>query len=810
MKKLALVISLAMAIVVGGCKSKNQGGDGDGSTAEKSISFLSNEMLPRSLDLGQNIEPYTLEELVLLRNYPYAMHGLYFLDANINGFFSNNTDWYTNLYNDLYNQAEENGTAFPVEYDDIKLTPEEAAFVARVDERIEQLKKQQYADKSGLRIGNPYMAVNRRQFTEVDSAFMQNLSAFNFTIAHGKAEQLFHIYEENDYRNIPSFITSDLFLQAFHIYFSYVLKSLEKDIFMPSITEITESMYRNAMRIAGEAQEERIKDLAEHTVAFYAIPYYFLSGKKVPVSPKYEKAVANEIENIKAERSTLPAFLATKGVEFPFDMFKPRGNYTRSEKSKAYFRAMMWLQVAYFCLDEHADFEKLVFQANLLNESKGQNGKPLTALYQGMYDQTAFLMGESDNLSVMDIVRIMQKKNIKGVEQALNSNVLATLHKEMTLLAEQKNKISPKIEVSCRDKVNFMPQRYLPDNEVLQDLVDVAPNSERAYPKGLDVFAVNGLPQAEDLLLNFYKEDKKWSDYKKELNRLKDKFRSYKPAESPLYNRWLESLFAMVRMSDNVPDFMKTTEWGYKNLNTALASWAELKHDAILYGEQPMSAECGGGEGLPQPFVRGYIEPNLPLWTKMDELLEVTKSLLRKHNCLTEDLEFKTNQLQEHVRFALEITKKELARESLTKEEYWTIEVLGSFMEYYTLSVLDPETSFDSWIYVEGPDRSVATVADVYTRNVLGCEKQGILHVGTGGVNSIYVVVEIDGFLYLTRGATFSYYEFVRELDNRLTDEEWQKMLEEEKAPSIPEWMKPLVVGKSPKTDDREHYSSGC
>ena len=31
-----------------------------------------------------------------------------------------------------------------------------------------------------------------------------------------------------------------------------------------------------------------------------------------------------------------------------------------------------------------------------------------------------------------------------------------------------------------------------------------------------------------------------------------------------------------------------------KNLNTALASWAELKHDTILYGKQS-GAECGDG-----------------------------------------------------------------------------------------------------------------------------------------------------------------------------------------------------------------------
>ncbi|MCS2582582.1 DUF3160 domain-containing protein [Bacteroides sp. BFG-551] len=45
------------------------------------------------------------------------------------------------------------------------------------------------------------------------------------------------------------------------------------------------------------------------------------------------------------------------------------------------------------------------------------------------------------------------------------------------------------------------------------------------------------------------------------------------------------------------------------------ASWAELKHDAILYGEQPMAAECGGA-GPPDPIVVGYVEPNLPFGRK--------------------------------------------------------------------------------------------------------------------------------------------------------------------------------------------------
>ena len=61
---------------------------------------------------------------------------------------------------------------------------------------------------------------------------------------------------------------------------------------------------------------------------------------------------------------------------------------------------------------------------------------------------------------------------------------------------------------------------------------------------------------------------------------------------------------------------------------------------------------------------------------------------------------------------------------------------------------------------MQGPDKSIAVVADIYTRNVRGCDKNGVLHVATGNANNIYVVVEIEGNLYLTRGATFSYYEF--------------------------------------------------
>jgi hypothetical protein len=132
-------------------------------------------------------------------------------------------------------------------------------------------------------------------------------------------------------------------------------------------------------------------------------------------------------------------------------------------------------------------------------------------------------------------------------------------------------------------------------------------------------------------------------------------------------------------------------------------------------------------------------------------------------------------------------------------------------MEWFTLSVLDPSLEYiDSWSNVKGADRSVAVVADIYTRNIMGCDKQGILYEATGSPNKIFVLVECNGHIYLATGATFSYYEFVRGMGDRLTDEQWQEMLEQKKAPAQPSWFAPLLIDEKVESSETFLYSSGC
>ena len=772
-------------------------------------SLLTDTVLPQFIDLKQDISHLSFQELRLLRSYPYAIQGYHFMEADINAFFSANTKWYNNLVNDIYWDAEEGKGKFAESYEEVNLTPEEKAFVDRIDARMTELRQHQFIQRDSYYLGNTNNIVNLFQFKDIDKEILEKLQQNNFVITKGNNLQLFHAYEENDYRQVPNFITTDLYLQAFHMYFSYILKSLEKQHIIPTLEMLCHSFNAACIKLAEQTEDESLKDMAEHAATFYAIPYYLLTNKTLTVPSKYETEYQEEIEHINKQEDNFSDFLSYKDAYFPYSLFKPRGHYTREPQLQAYFKAMMWLQTACFCREQQEQLKRSIFQAAVLCTYKSIDQTPLIKLYQHIYTPLTFLMGEADNLSIFDIARILEKNNAIHIEDALTAGQIEKVNQALIELAKHKNNIKPQIEITCRDKINFMPQRYLSDNEVIQKLVDVNPNSQRAYPKGLDVFATFGTGTAESLLIDFYKEPNNWSEYSKELQQLKDKFKTSKSTQLSVYELWMKSLLTMQQTDKNNPGFMQTPEWGYKNLNTALASWAELKHDAILYGEQPMAAECGGA-GPPDPIVVGYVEPNLPFWRKMENILQATRLILQQNDCMTDDLKGKTDQLNDYVTFLIQVTEKELRGEKLTEPEYRTLEYMGSSIEYFTLSVVDPDLHLDDWSLVQGPDKSIAIVAGIYTRNIRGCNKNGILHIATGNANNIYVVVEIEGNLYLTRGATFSYYEFVQPLGTRLTDEEWQKMLEEKKAPAVPEWMKSILIEKEPHVNERVFYSSGC
>jgi len=775
---------------------------------------LKNDHIKKSLK--QDLSNKTMDDLLMLRNGVYAANGLLFKNENLYSRFigkKSHIPWYANYLCFLaeweYRKKGKKNVHITDEKN-IKLSAAEKEFVDKVDERIAEIRKNgMYVNKNGYTVGNTDHIVNTDK-VELSKSYMDKLSRNNFVIVNsdtGKL-QLFHIYEENDYRAMPSFVTTDLFLQAFHLYISYALKALEAKKFIPALNDLTYSLYNAAME-QSKSKNEEIAQIAEYNAAFYAVPYTLLTGKSLKVPAKYQDGYAHEVKMSKeANADGAVSKLLSVGYDgdpsndviMQYSLFKPRGHYTRKPQMEAYFRAMMWLQKAYSCRDKNLHLKQNIFTAALLNTAKSSKGKPLIDVYASIFEPTAVLVGEPNNLSVMDIADILEDEKIKDLPTALSDESVKKVDGMLTALAKRII-IKPNLLTSCLDKINFMPQRYVIDAEVLQDMADTSFNAPRAFPKGLDVFSAFGSTTASDVLDNFYKEKNKWVMYPAEMGKLQKKFSNFDGWDKSAYNKWIEALLTLQKGDKSYPVFMNTKAWDYKNLNTSLASWAELKHDFILYTEQPLSAESGEcGEYLPKPDVEvGYVEPNIMFWNKLDELIKLTDNTLAKHNLLDAGLKGKSGELRKFFTFLIDVSKKESAKQPLTLAEYQTIKGIGGAVENFTLTTLDPDLTPTEWYSVRGPDRSIAVVADVYTRNIPGDPKNGVLHVATGKANEIYVVVEINGYLYLTRGATFSYYEFVMPEGTRLTDVEWQKIEDNKsKRPPIQDWMKEIVNDKRP------------
>ena len=110
------------------------------------------------------------------------------------------------------------------------------------------------------------------------------------------------------------------------------------------------------------------------------------------------------------------------------------------------------------------------------------------------------------------------------------------------------------------------------------------------------------------------------------------------------------------------------------------------------------------------------------------------------------------------------------------------------------------ENEITSWYEIENAtDRRMPVVVDLMrvVENNVGLPKDEIFSIGTGKPMEIFVIYPHEGKLYLGRGATFSYYEFLNK--ERLTDEDWQKMVYDN-ATEFPTWYKDLV------TEEKEDF----
>lgn len=765
-------------------------------------------LLGKPINPKMDVSKLPLYLVRIYRQIPAAQRGFWLMQQDLNSVFSQ-TGWYEER---AMEAAAKNGgePATP------RLTPEEQAFTDRLMARERELLKENFTVTKGYRV-NLRNLVNPYQLETFSEGMQEALARNGFVIVPKQSIQHFHVYENNDYRCFPSFVTTDLHLQLFHMYFDFVLRNLEEEKLIPLLTTFTGNMYNLMKQQATTTRDAATRAAAEYNQTYYAIGRALLTGQALQAVPAaYRTMAEKEVKNVKASEDTYSEFLGYPHVKYPYGLYRPRGHYTRNQRLERYFRAMMWFQNVPQCLDNDEQFRRIVLQAATLNAHPEEMKR-----CNAMMEPIEFLVGEPDNVAVRQVADVMKRDKSDLKRVMTDAKALAKLRDEVKKLADAQNRIRPaeEFELTCRDKINLMPQRYLADSEVMLNMVDEkSEETRRGCPRGLDVFAAFGNETAERILLDELKEAARWDKFTERLGRMKTRMAGL-DRNRTVYNKWMEALLEMTKAEAKYPYFMQSPQWGKKNLNAALASWAELRHDVILYAEQAMAAECGG-MGLPEPYSVGYVEPNTRYWRKAIELIDMVTNLLRKHGLMTERIGNIGSSVREQTEFLLNVSEKELAGRVLTEEEYNQIQKIGSSFEWITLEVLrtgkgnngEESVAYNSWDDVQGTDKSVAVVADVFTANGLNNPEKCILYEGTGYVDDLYVVVEIGGYLYLTRGAVFTYHEFSLPVnDPRMNDEEWQKKLQERPRFGVPDWMRELILpGSAPEDNERVFYSGGC
>ncbi|MFX1252777.1 MAG: DUF3160 domain-containing protein [Promethearchaeota archaeon] len=627
------------------------------------------------------------------------------------------------------------------------------------------------------------------QYLTIPDNIRSQLEEYGFALVDEGYEDIYDIYDHLK----PNFITTDLCLHAYHVLYDISLRILEGTYFSSDFTTMLETMRTHQQTLNTTVTESVVHNALSKNIAYLSVILHLLNSSRYPIPQEVDNLASAELANIIAGNRAVSAIF---GYEEDFSQYKVRGHYTRNEILSNYFKAMMYAGRMGFLLQspfgevemgiEHTRMALLLLSS--FNTSSGS--ETVWDLWDRIYQPTAFYVGTSDDLTPLEYYEIWQQFALPQGDQLADETII------LQIIDEAKNYRKPQInsmfvyDVFEAENVTqgfrLMGQRFIPDSYIFQQLIH---NKvlERMFPNGLDVFSVFGSPRAA---YHLQTENQTYSDYNSQILKLRKEFADLTVYDwtQNLYWLWFYSLFPLLKPpSKGYPGFMLSEAWLDKALMTTMGSWAELRHDTILYAKQPYTSLTS----MPE-LKKGYVEPYPEVYSRLESLINLMKEGLTARGLTIEGFSHKLDQMAEVFERLVTISIKELENEPLTESDISFISYAGESIAFIA-SYTDPAAQ--DWVN-EADDR-MAIIADVHTDPNSG----QVLEVATGNPFVIYVVVQDHtGALYLTRGGTFSYYEFKQPMTNRLSDEQWHTILDTD-PPEFPEWLTgTLPINKSNNT----------
>ncbi|MRG93174.1 DUF3160 domain-containing protein [Polyangium spumosum] len=644
----------------------------------------------------------------------------------------------------------------------------------------------------------------------LDADEMQKLQKNGFVISEKKRFPTFVYGYESIYAlDLPLYVSADSILYAVHRSYDAILKAVEMASLAPELVSLLEAMRAELEAGGGAALGAEARADAD---LFTAVALSLLTDKPIaPVAGAKEADIVAFVDGAKSHQGMKEARLFGSPRLMDFSQFEPRGHYTDSPELERYFRAMMWLgRVDFRIIETQSDGSQL-FQRRQL-----EGAYVLHALAQGpeqqrytrIDDAIRAFVGESDYMTLPELDGLLadlgatDASGLVGIEDT-------KIAETMLQKGYGTQRISSHIMINGLGKGTlplsssfaFFGQRYVVDSHVFSNVVyDRVQKGavKRMMPNPLDVgFAALGNDQAGLLLVPELEQFK----YSPDLHMMRVLVDAHPASfwDDNLYNRWLVSLRELSPMNtlggdpSGLPSVAKTEAWGRRLMNTQMASWAELRHDTLLYAKQSYTG------GASCQFPDAFVDPYPGFYARIAELAEHGTQMVGT-------LDLSSNAYLAQRLPAYFATLRDVAQKlgEMAKNERDGIPLTQEHLDFINQAVKvqmgcgDPEGAtgwyadlfFDNFQSVQEDP----TIADVHTQptDELGAPVGRVLHVGTGLPRLMVVTADPCGTPRAFVGLASSYFEQITSNFERMTDEEWQQGLQAATPADVP-WMTDLV-----------------
>ncbi len=610
--------------------------------------------------------------------------------------------------------------------------------------------------------------------------------------------------------DLPVFVSADSLLFALHRSYSTILQTVEMEVLIRELTDLLEGM-RSELEAGqlGWASQQIVED-----VDFYlAVALSLLDGELVDTVAGADSAMVLEWVSAAHEASgtqQIKLFGARREVDF--SQFRPRGHYLGMPMLERYFRAMMWLGRIDLRIVEPTPRGELMVHpqqamiaaglVELMTEAERQRWERIDATLEAF-------VGESDNMRVGDLERLMSDLELGSPAEfaTIDPQEIADILSQGDYGDQRisghimKNGVAD-ATLPLAHTFLLLGQRYVVDSHVFSNVVydRVSTSPRRMLPDPLDAaFAALKNDQALQLL----EEQLERYDYAGALAAMRYLIDSHDESywDKNMYTSWLGALRALSPKADEVaapddhglPSVAATEAWGRRILNTQLASWAELRHDTLLYAKQSYSS------GAVCEYPDAYVDPYPEFYDRMAAFAANSRALL---NSLEFNNEWSANRVDkyfvnmEEVHTTLgEMAHRQRNREPLDEEHLEFINRQVTLIE----GCAGPDGIYgwygDLFYLAQDAIDFDPTIADVHTAptDAGGNPTGDVLHVATGYPRLMITTFDTCDGPRAFAGVVSSYFEKLTDDYDRWDNQRWADEMVDEHPDDL-WWMDNLVV----------------